>query len=129
MKTPRNPPDVYPPLAAYTHQIEISGDERLLVLSGQVGIDTEGNIPDDPIAQLELALENVQRNLAAAGMEWGDVVKLTLYFAGDLHMDQWRRVMAERLGDHRPCMTLLFVASLATPALRVELDAWASRAR
>jgi 2-iminobutanoate/2-iminopropanoate deaminase len=127
VKTPRNPPAVFPPLAAYTHQIELNGDERLLVLSGQVGIDTEGDVPDDPIAQLELALENVGRNLEAAGMDWGDLVKLTLYFVGEVNLDQWRAVMTAQLGDHRPCMTLLYVASLARRAFKVELDAWASK--
>jgi enamine deaminase RidA (YjgF/YER057c/UK114 family) len=128
VKTQRDPVDVFPPLADYSHQIELSGDERLLVLSGQVGIDTEGDIPHDPIAQLELALENVRRNLAAARMDWGDLVKLTIYLVGEWDAEERRRVMAERLGDHRPCMTLVYVASLATPALKVELDGWASRA-
>ncbi|HEX9417141.1 MAG TPA: RidA family protein [Gaiellaceae bacterium] len=127
MKTFRDPPDVFPPLAAYTHQVELSGDERLLALSGQVGIDTEGNVPDDPIAQLELALENVGRNLVAAGMDWGDLVKLTLYFVGEVDAERRRAAISAKLGDHRPCMTLLYVASLATPAFKVELDAWASR--
>jgi hypothetical protein len=35
--------------------------------------------------------------------------------------------VASRLGAHHPCMTLLYVAGLASPALRVEIDAWASR--
>jgi hypothetical protein len=34
--------------------------------------------------------------------------------------------MASRLGAHHPCTTLLYVAGLAAPNLRVELDAWAS---
>ena len=126
-KTFRDPPEVFPPLAAYTHQIELSPDERLLVLSGQVGIDTEGNVPEDAIAQLKLALENVERNLAAAGMGWGDLVKLTLYFVGEVDADRRRSAVSAKLGDHRPCMTLLYVAALATQAFKVELDAWASR--
>ncbi|HEX6569434.1 MAG TPA: Rid family hydrolase [Acidimicrobiales bacterium] len=128
MKHPRNPTTVHPPAAAYTHQIEISGDERLLVLSGQLGMRPDGVVPDDPIQQLDEALTNVERNLATAGMGVGDLVKLTFYLVGDVDLDRWREVLTTRLGEHRPCMTLLFVAGLARPAFRIELDAWASSA-
>jgi 2-iminobutanoate/2-iminopropanoate deaminase len=42
MKEYRNPPNVHEPIAAYTHQIEISSPEHLLVLSGQVGKKENG---------------------------------------------------------------------------------------
>ena len=75
-----------------------------------------------------LALDNVRRNLVAAGLDTSDLVKLTFYIVGDVDADERRRVIASKLGNHRPCMTLLFISSLATPALKVEIDAWASRA-
>src|SRR5215467_10157604 len=127
MKEFRNPPDVHAPLGAYTHQVEL-GSERLVAMSGQVGMDHDGTVPDGTIAQLDLALENVRRNLAAAGLDMSDLVKLTFYIVGKVDTDERRRVVASKLGDHRPCMTMLFVSSLATPALKVEVDAWASRA-
>ena len=83
MKTPRNPDTIHPPLAAYSHQIEITGPERLLVIAGQVGIAPDGDIPDDPIEQLGLAIDNVERNLEAAGMDFGDLVRLTTYLVGE----------------------------------------------
>ena len=127
MKTSRDPATVHPPLAAYTHQIEISSPERLLFVSGQVGMTADGQVPDDPIEQLGLALDNVERNLEAAGMELGDLVKLIVYLVGDWDNDARRALVAQRLGTHRPCMTAIWVAGLAGPTLRVELDAWASR--
>jgi 2-iminobutanoate/2-iminopropanoate deaminase len=124
----RNPNDVHPPLAAYVHQVEISGAERLLVLSGQIGVRVDGTMPDDPIDQLDVAWDNLERNLRAAGMDIGDLVKVTLYLVGDVNTGRQRQLLTRRLGDHRPCMTLVFVSALATPTLRVEIDAWASRA-
>lgn len=41
MKQSRNPKTIHPPLAAYTHQIEITGAQRWLMLSGQVGMQKE----------------------------------------------------------------------------------------
>jgi enamine deaminase RidA (YjgF/YER057c/UK114 family) len=88
----------------------------------------DGDVPDDPIEQLGVALDNVERNLEAAGMELGDLVRLTIYLVGEWDANSRRQMMASRLGAHHPCMTVLFVAGLAAPNLLVELDAWASRA-
>lgn len=33
--------------------------------------------------------------------------------------------MGQFLGDHLPCMTMIYVVALASPALKVEVDAWA----
>jgi len=128
MKEYRNPPNVHPPIAAYTHQIEVKGPERLLILSGQVGQREDGTVPDDPIEQLDIALENLRRNLQAARMEMQDIVKLTFYLVGEMDAARRRDVIASRLKGHQPCMTLLFVVSLASPIYKVEIDTWASRA-
>jgi enamine deaminase RidA (YjgF/YER057c/UK114 family) len=125
MKLVRDPDDVHPPLAAYSHQIEIRG-ERLLALSGQVGVRPDGSLTDDPLEQLDIALDNVERNLAAAGMGVTDLVKVTLYLVGDIDPAERRTVIGRHLGDHRPCLTLVVPAALANASLRVEIDCWAS---
>jgi enamine deaminase RidA (YjgF/YER057c/UK114 family) len=127
MKTFRNPPNVHPPLAAYTHQIELTGPRRQLVLAGQVGQAQDGRVPADPLEQLDLAFENLARNLQAADMNVSDLDKLTVYLVGLWDPARRRERTAAWLGDHRPAMTVVFVAALAGPAYKVELDAWASR--
>jgi 2-iminobutanoate/2-iminopropanoate deaminase len=72
----RNPQDVHEPVGSYSHQIEIQGNERLLVISGQVGMRQDGTIPDDPIEQIDLAFENIFRNLRAANMTVKDIINL-----------------------------------------------------
>jgi enamine deaminase RidA (YjgF/YER057c/UK114 family) len=126
MKDHRNPTSVHAPVAAYAHQIELRGEERLLVMSGQVGMTVHGEIPDDPGDQLDLALENVLHNLEAAAMQTADLVKLTFYFTEAVDPDRRRTILDARLRGHTPCMTLIHVAGLASPALKVEVDAWAS---
>lgn len=125
MKVFRNPPALHSPLAAYSHQAEITGAPRWLVLSGQIGMLPSGEVPADPIEQFGIALENLTGNLAAAGMQVGDLVKVTFYLVGDIDLQERRRLTADWLGEHRPCMTVLQVAGLATPQLRVEIDSLA----
>lgn len=127
MKTFRNPKDIHEPLAGYSHQVELGFSERLLILSGQVGMRKDGTIPDDPIEQLKVALDNIEINLKTAGMGIRDIVKMTFYVVGQMDADERRSVINSYLGDHQPCMTLLFVAALAAPSFKVEIEAMASR--
>lgn len=128
MKEFRNPQDVHQPVGAYSHQIEISGNERLLVISGQVGMREDGTVPDDPYEQMDIAFENIFRNLHAAGMDVKDLIKVTYYLVGEMDTTKRREIVLSRLQGHQPCSTLLYVVRLASPVFRVEIDAWASRA-
>jgi len=123
----RNPQDVHQPLGSYSHQIEVSGPERLLVISGQVGMREDGTIPADPFEQIDLAFENIFRNLRAANMDVEDIIKITYYLVGEIDTVKRREVVLSKLKGHQPCSTLLYMAALASPAFRVEIDAWASR--
>ena len=128
MKESRNPQDVHQPVGSYSHQIEIKGDERMLVLSGQVGMRPDGTVPDDPIEQIDVAFENIFRNLRAANMDVKDLVKITYYLVGNFDTAKRREVTLAKLEGHQPCSTLVYVAALASPGYKVEIDAWASRA-
>lgn len=125
MKTPRNPNQVHRPVAQYSHQIEVSGQQRWLVLSGQIGQRADGDVPPDPIEQLAVALDNIRRNLEAADMQVTDLVKLTIYLVGEVDTLKRREMIADWLGGHTPALTLLYVAGLAAGDYRVEIDAWA----
>jgi len=114
-------------MAAYTHQIEVQEPMRWLVLSGQLGMMEDGTVPDDPMRQLDVAFDNVVRNLQAAGMEIEDLVKLTIYLVGEFDVQQRRAVISSYLKEPYPCVTLLMIAALATPIYKVEIEAWAAQ--
>ncbi len=126
MKEFRNPQNIHLPVGAYSHQVEITGNERMLILSGQVGMREDGTLPQDPLEQIDVALENIFRNLQAANMDMQDLVKLTYYLVGDIDTTKRRELVAAKLQGHKPCSTLLYVVRLATPDIKVEIDAWAS---
>ena len=126
MKTYRNPSTVHKPLAKYSHQVELSSSERLLILSGQVGMKLDGTIPESSLDQLKITLDNIRDNLEAANMNSKDIVKLTAYVVGEMDAASRRDIMSEYFKDHSPCMTLVFVAALASPAIKIEIEVMAS---
>jgi|SRR6185503_11878571 len=126
MKEFRNPQNVHEPLGSYSHQIEINGNERMLVLSGQVGMRPDGMVPEDPLEQMDIAFENIFSNLQIANMGVKDIIKLTYYLVGEIDTAKRRELVASKLQGHAPCSTLMYVAALASPIYKVEIDAWAS---
>ncbi|MCM3237415.1 RidA family protein [Heyndrickxia oleronia] len=127
MKNSRNPEEVHSPVAPYVHQIEVTGPSRWLTMSGQLGMMADGNIPDNPIEQMRIALENIKKNLEAANMEIHDLTKLVFYLVGEFNAELRRKVISEFLGAHLPCTTMVYVVALAAPEFKVEIDAWACK--
>jgi 2-iminobutanoate/2-iminopropanoate deaminase len=126
MNTARNPESIHAPAGRYVHQIEVANPSRLLFISGQIGTKSDGTTPADPVDQLRVAIENVLRNLEAAGLPIESLTKITTYAVGPLDPVGRRAVLDELLGAHVSCSTLVYVAALATPEFKVEVDAWAA---
>ena len=117
-----NAPDAPAPAGTYTQAVEITGATRTLFISGQVGVDTKGNVPEDVAAQARLAWANLQAQLHAAGMNLDNVVKITTILTDLGNMTESRRIRTEVMGDRRPASTLI-VAGLANPAWKLEIEA------
>jgi enamine deaminase RidA (YjgF/YER057c/UK114 family) len=111
----------------FQQAVEVTGAERVLYCAGQTSIDRDGKVvAGDMDAQVRLTLENLEGVLAEAGMGFEDVVRVTWYV---MSIDEFRAsapVRTEILGGRlRAASTLVQVAGLAYPELRVELTATA----
>ena len=83
------------------------------------------HIPSDAASQARMALQNLQRVIAAAGGAIRDVVYATRFFTNLAEdQDAVNRVWNEFFGDHIPCITTVQIARLGTdPRLRLEIAA------
>lgn len=89
-----------------------------------IGEEFDG-IPIDAGEQAEMAMDNLEAVLAAAGCDLSHLVEVTRYIKEIAdNQDALNRVMAQRMGDHRPATTTVEVTRLATdPRLLFELKA------
>jgi enamine deaminase RidA (YjgF/YER057c/UK114 family) len=93
----------------------IEGHQRLLVCSGQDAVDADGKPqhPGDMAAQLELALDNLQAIVAAAGMTLANIVRLNIYTTDvDELINQHFSRINDRFENNRYATTVLGVAHL-----------------
>lgn len=99
---------------------------NVVKLSGQGGWHHQtGHLDgDDFDLQVRQAFENVERALAAAGIEdgWASVYSLRSYHVGvDKTMTLTAALLKEKT-PHAPVWTSLGVASLAVPDMKIELE-------
>lgn len=74
-------------------------------------------------AQTRRALDNIDRALAALGSRREAIVRVHLYLTDLADFDEVARALRERFGAIRPTSTLVRVAGLIDPALKVEVEA------
>ncbi|PYC73580.1 enamine deaminase RidA [Streptomyces tateyamensis] len=117
-----------PPVNGYSHAVSFTGP--MVAVSGQVPVDADGQLvgEGDPDAQLRQVFVNLGVALAAAGVGFADVVKLTVFLVDLADLPAFRQVRDEFLDPERlPACSLVQVAGLVHPAFRVEIDALAGR--
>jgi enamine deaminase RidA (YjgF/YER057c/UK114 family) len=123
-------PETMPqPASRYSQVALAEGATRRLEISGQVGVHPDGSVAEGLADQLDTALANVDRALAAAGMGRANLMKITVYLTENSPeaVATYRRRRDLWVGDApAPAATLLVVAGLASPALVVEVDAIAA---
>ncbi len=117
-----NPSAVRTP-TGYTHAIQVSGEYRRLIISGQVGMAVDGTVPDSGDGQLAQAFANLRAILMANGMTIENIVKTTAFLTDRDLLPAYRQARLAVFGDHAPASTLLFVAGLADPRWVVEIEA------
>jgi 2-iminobutanoate/2-iminopropanoate deaminase len=120
--THSNPPSVREP-TGYTHAINVTGDYRRLIISGQVGMALDGSVPNAGEAQIAQAFANLRAVLTANGMTVENIVKTTAFLTDREMLATYRQARGAVFGDHAPASTLLFVAGLADPRWVVEIEA------
>jgi enamine deaminase RidA (YjgF/YER057c/UK114 family) len=122
-----NPPAVRAPASRYSHAALVEGARRRLVISGQVGVGPDGNVPAAGEGQIAQAYANLRAVLEAHGMGIADVVKSTVFLTDRALIPAYRAARDAVFADHAAASTLLVVAGLADPHWVVEIEAEAAQ--
>lgn len=116
-------PDDLPPPKGYSHVVSLPPG-RLVWTSGQVPIELDGTLAEGWEAQTRTAFANVGLALRAAGADWPDVVKLTIFVVDVSELATIRAVRDEFVNtDRPPTSSLVQVAGLFRPDVLIEVEA------
>jgi reactive intermediate/imine deaminase len=122
MREEHRVPGLSEPLSHYTDAVRF-GD--LLFVSGVAPLDEAGKLVggDDPAAQTRQIFRNMEKILVAAGAGFADVLRVTVYLTDVDDRARINPVRQEYFGATRPASTLIGVAALAVPGMKVEIEA------
>lgn len=120
-----NPPTAPPPAGNYSHVAEIDlGGTKLLILSGQVALDAEGNLvgDNDLRVQTKYVFDVIGALLAARGASFTDVVNVRAYLTDMTRLRDYAETRRTYFDAPLPTSTTVEVAGLVRPGLLVEVD-------
>lgn len=121
-----NPDTVYDTLQHGFSQAVIPAPGTRVLVSGQVGIDTNSDtVGPDLAEQTRLALDNIEEILSTLGGMLEDIVLLRIYVVQS-QQDELPGVteaLIDRFSSSPPTATWLLVCGLAKPEWLVEIEA------
>jgi 2-iminobutanoate/2-iminopropanoate deaminase len=118
----RNPVEgVYPATADYVHAMEVNKAERLLFVSGTMGLDAQGRAGRNLAEQLELIWNNIRTILGSANMTTDNIVRLTSYLRDAAYAEENAAARSRALGSRRVPTTAIVAQTLDSDWL-VEIE-------
>lgn len=103
-------------------------DGNFCFVAGTTGYDyATMTMPDDVSAQAKNCFTTIGNVLAEAGFSLKDVVRATYYIVDRADADDVLAVCGQYFGDIRPAATMLIVAGLLKPEMKVEIEVTALR--
>lgn len=124
-----NPPERYDGSPHGLSHAVIDTATGTVYISGQVDWDMNYQVSSHTVeGQLKNVLNNLTIVLDAAGSSVENLLNLRIYIRGELgeFMEAIAPILAQYLGESRPALTGIGVASLASPETLVEIEATAA---
>ena len=119
---PHNPTDgVYSTGGDWVHALEVRGAQRMLFVSGTMGLRPDFSAPPTLDEQLECVWNNLRAILASAGMTVDNIVRLTSYLRDASYAEANAQARIRALGDRRIPTTAIVVETLQ-PDWLIELE-------
>lgn len=111
--------------AGYSRAV-VDGD--FMFVSGTTGYDyATMTMPADVAAQARNCFKTIRGVLEDAGFAMADIARATYYITSAADADAVFAVCGENLGNVRPAATLLVVAALLKPEMKIEIEVTAKR--
>ena len=119
---PHNPTEgVYATGGDWVHAMEVRGAERMLFVSGTMGLRPDFTAPPTVEEQLTCVWNNIRAILASAGMTVDNIVRLTSYLRDASYAEANAQARIRALGERRIPTTAIVVETLQ-PDWLIELE-------
>jgi len=118
--------DGSPPVeGSYPQAVEVTAPSRWLYLSGQIPVAPDGSLAAEFTGQCDQVWDNIETQLAAAGMSLDNLVKVTTFLSDRSYALENREVRVRRLAARRQALTVI-ITGIFDESWLVEIEAVAA---
>lgn len=102
----------------YSQAIEAG---RFIFCSGQIGLDSKGNLVEGTIPQLNQIMKNIEEVLKAADCSLSMIIKTTIFLKNISEFQQVNEAYGKYFSKHKPARSTIEVSNLPKGAL-IEIE-------
>lgn len=117
-----NPTTMPKPVGNYTHITKIPRNAELFVLSGQIGADMTGHLPETFNEQVHNTFQNIKLALQSKNLDAANIIKVNVWAIEpiDWHYfyEEWDNFFAKEY----PAMTIGYIEALGLPEIKIEIE-------
>ena len=103
------------------HSSQAIESHGIIYLSAQIGLDTEGNLPESVEEQMENCLDNLKQIIKHDFSGATNVIRVQIYLLDLGDFDTVDTILKEWLGETKPAYTVIGVNALPLGA-KVQID-------
>lgn len=112
----------------YSHVTIVPRNAQLYTFSGQIGADSEGNLPDSYTEQIENTFNNIKELLQSQNLDADDIIKVNIWAIQEI---DWENVFDplwdKFFGEKYPSMTIAYISALGLPEIQIEIEILAAK--
>ncbi len=118
-----NPDNVVKPASNYAQGVVHGAAAERIVISGQLGLRSDGTLEKGLEAQMERAWSNVFNVMAAGGFDKTQLLRATIYVTVPGQVAVYRKIRDKMFDGHLCAATYIEISALAAPEFLVEIEA------
>lgn len=121
-----NPTTMPKPVGNYTHITKIPRNAELFVLSGQIGIDMTGHLPETFNEQMHNTFQNIKLALQSENLDATNIIKVNVWATEPIDWHYFYKEWDDFFEKEYPAMTIGYIAALGLPEIKIEIEIWAA---
>lgn len=115
------------PVGNYTHITKIPRNAELYVTSGQVGIDQNGQFPQNMNEQVSNTFTNIKTVMESEGLRAENIIKVNIWATEIIDWDFLDSEWDQLFSNDYPAMTIGYLSELGLPEIKIEIEIWAAK--
>ncbi|WP_339162592.1 RidA family protein [Siminovitchia sp. FSL W7-1587] len=125
--TRKNPSSMPAPVGNYTHITKIPRNAELYVASGQVGMDQNGQFPQNMNEQVSNTFTNIKKVMESEGLHAENIIKVNIWATEIIDWDFLDSEWDHLFSNDYPAMTIGYLSELGLPEIKIEIEIWAAK--